>query len=270
MRAPWEDLWRIRAVYDPMTAMAGAGLGMQVFGTLTQAGAQSGSAAAQRAQAQAQEVVGHMQADIAQYRGRTAADFDFYKADLSDFNAKLDEQRAQRIETEGSAQADIVARASARGLGKIQAAFGAAGVTSDSGSVLAVMHDAAAEGELQKQLTLYGAKVGAQDQRTQGKLDTVQAGIYRAMATNDLNVGNQEAAMAIAGATIGANATRSAAGASDLAAGTTLLTGLGRAAAGAYNFFGSNGPPKPSGPGNGFTASWGSGGLDDASTTMAY
>ncbi len=152
-----------------------AGMGLQALGTFTSA--------------QAQQQQGQARMQVARY------------------NAGVQEQRADQLEAEAEARAAIQGRAGARGLASIKAAYGASGVDVNEGTPLEVMSDAAAELELQKQMILYGGKVGAYNARVQGNIDLMM-GAYGEQAANT-------------------------------GAMSTLLTGGTRIAQQAYNVFGS-------------------------------
>lgn len=126
-----------------------AGMGLQALGTLT-------SATAQRDQGAA-------------------------KMRIAQYNSQVQEQRAQQIEEEAEARAAIQGRANVRALGSMKAAYAGAGVDVNEGTPLEVMSDAAAELELQKQMILYGGKVGAYNARVQGNIDLMM-GSYAAAA----------------------------------------------------------------------------------------
>lgn len=234
MRAPWEDLLP-RAVFDPLTAIAGAGLAMNVVGTLTSAGAQ-------KQQGVASNRAAEIQAEGTRYRAESQARIYEYKAGLQDWAAEVNENfaegRANRVLTEAGASADIIKRSTSRALGRAQAAYGAAGVTSE-GTPLMVMQDIATEGNLQEALATYGGVVAAGDIRAQARFDRLsaeaQGEIYRALATSERTAGNIGASSLAAGGA-------AAQSAADLGAGATLLTGLGRTAAGAYQLGTAKGP----------------------------
>jgi hypothetical protein len=227
------------------SAIGATGVAASIGGTIISATAQKGTAAAQRDQAAAQEQLGEIQADNAIANANTDAQFYRYRGDLSDFNVTVDQLNSIRILAEGDAQADIIQRATTRALGRTQAAFSASGVTTDNGSPLMVMHDQAAEAMLQKHLTLYGAQVGSDNMKNQATIDETQGAIYRALATNSQNVGNEQALAFRNGATVAAAGSNAAATASDFGAGTTLLTGAASALKSATGLF----PSSPSTPG---------------------
>jgi len=194
MRPPWEIDQLPRPVFDPLTIMAGASLALGAFGTISSAMGQ----AQQGAQAQA----------------------------FANQNAMIMQGRALQAENEARARADIQARDTARKLAATKAAYGASGVDVNDGTPLDVLSDQATEGELQRQLILYG---GA----TQSQAYLQQAGLTRMQGQAAADAGNT-------------------------AAGTTLLTGTARAGMGAYNLFGGSGQinsggTRGTGPGTGYT-----------------
>jgi hypothetical protein len=229
---------------DPATMTAIASLVTQAAGTVSSASAQATAGEAKNRAAQ-------IQATGVTYRGETAATIDEYRADLTDWAATTNQNfalaRASQIETTAdaqaaqvkataAAQADIINRSTARTMGRATAAYGAAGVA--GGSSLYVLNDIATEGELQSNLTIYGGKVqadwlqyGAQVQaaniRQQSAIDTQtaqsQAVIYRTMATAERTNASVGAAALTAGGAVAQDA-------ANIAAGTTLLTGLGKVA----------------------------------------
>lgn len=255
--------------FTGMEIMAGAGLAMSAVGTVTSAGAQSGqgaaSAAAARVQAQAAREISEAQAtgyDIqaagAEYDASSRATIDLFRGKMADYTAEVGELRAKRFESEADASADIIRRSTARAMGRTEAAYAAAGVVAE-GSPLMVMADLASEGELQAKLAVYGGTVQAADARAQATLDKAQGDIYRAIAEQEKNVGEFQAASFRSAAAAARTAGRygqqvgnMSAGniqsAADIGAGTTLLTGLGRVAQGGYNLLSTNtgGPSAPS------------------------
>ncbi len=104
------------------------------------------------------------------------------------YNAGVQEARAQNALTAAAANAIQIKQQTTRKLGDIGAAFGAAGV--EGGTPLQVMQDSAIQGELTRQLMLYGGDVTAQAARQQGALDifqgqsTAQADAIRAAAAS--------------------------------------------------------------------------------------
>jgi hypothetical protein len=138
-----------------MEWMSLAGMGLQAIGTLTSAKAQLDQGAAKQ--------------QIAQY------------------NAQAQEQRAQQLEQEAEARAAIQGRANQRGLASIRSAYAGAGVDVNQGTPLEVMSDAAAELELQKQMILYGGKVGAYNARVQGNIDLMMGNYAQQAAATGAN-----------------------------------------------------------------------------------
>jgi hypothetical protein len=218
---------------------------------VTQAAGTVSSASAQQTAGEAKNRAAQLQAAGVTYRGETAATIDEYRAGLTEWSAETNRNfalaRASQIETtadaqaaqtkaNAAAQADIINRSTARTMGRATAAYGASGVA--GGSSLYVLNDIATEGELQSNLTIYGGKVqadwlqyGAQVQaaniRQQSAIDTQtaesQAVIYRTMATAERTNASIGAAALVAGGAVAQDA-------ANMAAGTTLLTGLGKVA----------------------------------------
>lgn len=259
MRTAW---WMPRVCHTGMEIMAGAGLAMSAIGTVTSAGAQKqqgdAQAGAARIQAQAarenaefQAAGLEIQAQGAEYDAEGRATIDLFRGKLADYSAEVGELRARRYESEAEAQADIIRRATSRAMGRTEAAYAASGVVTTTGTPITVMADLATEGELQAKLTIYGGDVQAADARAQSILDTAQGDIYEAIAQQERGVGAFQAASfraskaavlnagryGFAAGNAGADAIQAA---GNTAAGTTLLTGLGRTALGAYNLFGTN------------------------------
>lgn len=239
-----------------MIGIAGAGLALSAVGTVTSATAQkqqgvAANAAADR-QAAAAQYKAEAEARSAEYKAYNAKGIYEYKAGISDFTASLGEVKAQRIEQEAQAQSEIIIRSTARGMGRAAASYAAAGVTGE-GSPLMVLNDLATEGQLQSDLTLYGGRVAATDARNQAKLDTSQAAIYRALATQEEGNARIAASTYRTAGNMAADSLRAggaaAAGAAELGADATLLTGLGKAASGIFNLATSNGPGGGSGGG---------------------
>ena len=124
---------------------------------------------------------------------------------IANSNADILSQRATQAQNEAQARAAIQARSNARTLGATKAAYGASGVDVNEGTPLEVLSDQATEGELQRQLILYGGQT--------------QSNAYQQQA-NILRMGGAVTA-----------------GAANTAAGNTLLTGalkVGMTAYGAY------------------------------------
>lgn len=112
------------------------------------------------------------------------------------YNQQVSTVQSQEAENQASAQATQVQQQTKQQEGQVASAYAAGGVDVDEGTPLNVMASTAAQGELARQLTLYGGDV-------QGLAKTQQAGLYGVQA-------NQAA---IAG---------------PIAAGSTILTGAGK------------------------------------------
>lgn len=235
MRAPWDPIHVVQALFDPATAIAGAGLAMQAIGTLTSAGAQ-------RAQGAASNQAAKIQAAGAQWNAQVKADIGRYRADMLDWSSEVNERfansRADRVITEARAQQDIIARGTSRMIGRAQAAYAAGGVTME-GTPLSELQDIATEGNLQEALTIYGGTVTAGDIRAQARFDALQSdaqsNILRAVASQDQTNGNIAAANLFAGGA-------AAESAANAGADATLFTGAAKTLMGGYNLFTANGP----------------------------
>ena len=205
-------------------------------GLVTSAAGTVGSASAQKSAGDATAKVAGIQAQGVTYKAETNATIDEYKADLTQWagesNYGFATRRADRVEAEAQATADILARSTSRVMGRATAAYGAAGVS--GGSSLYVLNDIATEGQLQGNLALYKGRVQAGDIRQQATLDLQsaqsQATIYRTMATAERTSGTIAAAALYAGGAAASDA-------ATIAAGTTLMTGLGKVATGLGDLF---------------------------------
>ena len=218
---------------DQNSILALTGIVTNAMGTIT-------SATTQQAQGAATNRAAGMQAVGVTYRAESAAAIGEYRAGVTEWAAETNQgfamRRADRIEAEAAAQAEIITRSTSRVMGRASAAYAASGVS--GGSSLWVLNDIATEGQLQADLAIYGAKVQAGDIRQQSKFDTqaagAQASIYRAMAEIERTSGQIGAAALYAGG-------QAAADAATMGAGATLLTGLGKAGMQVADMF-SKGP----------------------------
>lgn len=98
------------------------------------------------------------------------------QARMAQYNQQIQYQRARDLQSQAEAQAAIEKNQSDRKVGQIGAAYGASGVDADQGTPLEVMADSAAQGELQRQLTIWGGRVGVGNAVTQGNIDAIQGG----------------------------------------------------------------------------------------------
>ena len=96
---------------------------------------------------------------------------------MQTINQQVMYQRAQTIEQQSQAQAAIEKNQTERKLGQIGAAYGASGVDASQGTPLEVLADSAAQGELQRNLTLWGGRVNANAAITQGNIDAYEGGL---------------------------------------------------------------------------------------------
>jgi hypothetical protein len=85
----------------------------------------------------------------------------------ADFNASISMQNAEIARSDAAAQATQIERENALRLGAIRAAQGKSGGAADSGSVLDVLGDQAAQGELERQYAVYQG-----EQRARGFVNT--------------------------------------------------------------------------------------------------
>lgn len=103
------------------------------------------------------------------------------------YNQQSEYVKAQEQLDASRAQAQQVEQENRQKMGQIESAYAAAGVDSDTGTPLQVMHSSAIQGELSRQLTLYRGKIGAIN-------DTNQGTLYGIDATNAANAGIAKAA----------------------------------------------------------------------------
>ena len=87
------------------------------------------------------------------------------------YNAQINEQNAAIAQQQAAAQAQQQSRENYLRLGAIRAAQGTAGGTGDAGSVLDVLADAGAQGELERQNILYQGDLQARAYRNTAALD---------------------------------------------------------------------------------------------------
>jgi hypothetical protein len=90
----------------------------------------------------------------------------------ADFNAAVGMQNAEIARGDAAAQASQIERENALRLGSIRAAQGKSGGAADSGSVLDVLGDQAAQGELEKQYAVYQGEQRARGFVNTANLDT--------------------------------------------------------------------------------------------------
>ena len=95
-----------------------------------------------------------------------------------EYNARLEQEKAQAAQQQASAQAAIVDQANRRKLGQTAAAYGAAGVEMQ-GTPLEVMSDQATTGEMNRQLTLYAGTINSNMAMGQSALDSAQASMVQ-------------------------------------------------------------------------------------------
>ena len=90
----------------------------------------------------------------------------------ADFNAAVGMQNAEIARNDAAAQASQMERENALRLGAIRAAQGKSGGAADTGSVLDVLGDQAAQGELEKQYAVYQGEQRARGFVNTANLDT--------------------------------------------------------------------------------------------------
>jgi hypothetical protein len=90
----------------------------------------------------------------------------------ANFNAAVGMQNAEIARGDAAAQASQIERENALRLGSIRAAQGKSGGAADSGSVLDVLGDQAAQGELEKQYAVYQGEQRARGFVNTANLDT--------------------------------------------------------------------------------------------------
>ena len=90
------------------------------------------------------------------------------------FNSTIADQNATLARQEAIVAADQERRENYIRLGAIRAAQGKSGGTAESGSVLDVIGDTVAQGELAKQRIIYAGEIKAQGYQNTSTLDTMQ------------------------------------------------------------------------------------------------
>lgn len=92
----------------------------------------------------------------------------------ADYNATISLQNAEISRSNARAEAGQISRENYLRLGAIRAAAGRNGGVSGEGSVLDVLGDVAAQGELEKQQALYQGELGARGYTNTATLDRIQ------------------------------------------------------------------------------------------------
>lgn len=90
----------------------------------------------------------------------------------ADYNATISTQNAAIAQADAAAQAAQIDRENYLRLGQIRTAQGKSGGEAGSGSVLDVLGDVAAQGELDRQMALYGGEQRARGYANTAALDT--------------------------------------------------------------------------------------------------
>lgn len=142
----------------PAVWLAGAGLGLNVYGAY-----QSGQNQAAAANAQASATAANAAAAL--------------------YNANIADQNAQIAKEQGAAAVDAQQRDAARTIGKMIASYGASGVEGDVGSPMDVLADSARTAELDKLTLQYNYELKARDYTNQATLDRMNAANGLAAAT---------------------------------------------------------------------------------------
>lgn len=91
------------------------------------------------------------------------------------YNQQIATQNATIAQQQGAAQATALHRKQVQQIGAAQAAFGASGVSSDSGSVADVLGDSIRQGTLDQLTAKYNAQVGAAGFQDNASLDQMNA-----------------------------------------------------------------------------------------------
>lgn len=92
----------------------------------------------------------------------------------ADYNATISMQNAEISRSNAQAEAGQIGRENYLRLGAIRAAAGRNGGVSGEGSVLDVLGDVAAQGELEKQQAIYQGELGARGYTNTATLDRMQ------------------------------------------------------------------------------------------------
>ena len=116
------------------------------------------------------------------------------QAAMSEFNAKMQEREAQQIEQQTLFRQQRQAKESERIRSALQADIGGAGIDMGSGTPLLIQSTQAEESELDNLLIGAQGRNAASRARSQGALDTMQAGVYRQRGRNYRTVGRIDAA----------------------------------------------------------------------------
>jgi hypothetical protein len=151
--------------------IAGVGLGVQALGMFQQGAAASAQAKGQQA--------------------------------VAEYNARVAEQQAKSIEQQTAYKQQLQSQEAARIASSQRAAMGASGAVISEGTPLMIQAKQAAQAELDQLMTGYTGQTAAGQARSQGAIDTLQAGIYGQQA-------------------------RSASKSGLIGAGTSLLSGFGK------------------------------------------
>ncbi len=110
-------------------------------------------------------------------------------ADLLDNQAKIQRSNADQDRLAAKANADRVMTLASKVEGKATAAYAASGVSSSSGSVLAVLGASASNAELDRQNIIHGGEVRAINAENQASLDelgskhAIQASYFNALSS---------------------------------------------------------------------------------------
>jgi len=92
------------------------------------------------------------------------------------FNARVAEQNAEASRAQARQQAQQIDRENYMRLGAIRAAQGKSGGEAGQGSVLDVLGDVAAQGELEKQNAIYGGEMAARGYTNTANLERTSGG----------------------------------------------------------------------------------------------
>lgn len=112
---------------------------------------------------------------------------------MSQYNAALQEQQAKQIEAKTLFDQTRNAQEAERQKSSLTAGLGMSGAVTTEGSPLLIQAKQASESELDNVMIGYEGGINAQSARSQGTLDTMQAGIYGQRANNAMTSGYMNA-----------------------------------------------------------------------------
>lgn len=127
-------------------------------------------------------------------QGRYAAADAKSQANLAEYNAQLAEREAQAAEAKTRFDQLRQQKMGAALQGQLTAKLGASGAVMDVGAPLTLLAEQAGELALENMLIGVEGRTTAERYRSQGAIDTMQAGIYRTRAKNARTTGTLGAA----------------------------------------------------------------------------